>query len=71
MVVVDWREGPRPTRRVSCRPGAEGAERLVVRCVEVWGEGGVMRIACSNVSCEEVEGGGRCAVKDRIGSVPW
>ncbi len=46
VVLVDWRrEGPRPTRRVSWRPGAEGAERDVVWWEVVCEEEGAMRIA--------------------------
>lgn len=38
-------EGPTPARRVSWRPGAEGAEVEVVAWVVVWDEEGAIRIA--------------------------
>ena len=45
--------GLREERRVSCRPGAEGAPLVVVEVVGVeveWEDGGTMRRDCGGVS---------------------
>lgn len=57
-------DGPTPWRRVSCRPGAEGAPRDFgdrCECEVEWPLGGAMRIAC----------GGRLDGVEVRGKVVW